>query len=277
MKPLMTSLVVFSFFMPMSSASGQSVRPIPRPAPRPITPRPAPIVSPRPVPVVTPRPTNPIRPPRPTTHPAFTPVGGGGDFAPEDQTAILTLVASTVGQGGTPQGSLEAVSALISHQASYTGADNTSSPPSVVVQTNSTSGSSFGALGWAILGGVVLVFVAVIAIIVGRSHAAKTTGRVRIVSTPDGEAPLWVREAWVGLELPVANGQRGPCRQPAFGALSNDREGFLTGFAVDGRRAVQLLAARSPEAADWWWRNAGHVASGGYQFVFPVEACDEVG
>src|SRR5215471_17510443 len=33
---------------------------------------------------------------------------------------------------------------------------------------------------------------------------------VRILRPPPGEAPLWVREKWVGLELPLAYGARGP-------------------------------------------------------------------
>jgi hypothetical protein len=276
MKALTTSLVALSLFTSLGDARAQFGRPAPRPTPRPFTPRPPPVVTPRPPTIVT-RPGNPIHSPRPTSHPAFASVGGGGDFGAEDQTAILTLVASTVGLSNMPQGSLEAASALVSHQASYTPADVPSSPRSAPTPGNSAPGSSFGGIGWAILGGVVLVFAAVIAIVLGRSHAATAMGRVRIVGTPHGEAPLWVREAWVGLELPVANGQRGPCRQPAFGVLSNDREDDRTGFAVDGRRAVQLLAARCPEAADWWWRNAAHVTVGGYQFVFPAEVCDEVG
>jgi hypothetical protein len=33
---------------------------------------------------------------------------------------------------------------------------------------------------------------------------SKTSWTVRIIAVPPGEAPLWVREKWVGVELPVA-------------------------------------------------------------------------
>lgn len=36
--------------------------------------------------------------------------------------------------------------------------------------------------------------------------------RIRIVRTPNGEAPESVRRAWVGLELPLAGGQTDPRR-----------------------------------------------------------------
>src|SRR5580704_4538322 len=44
-------------------------------------------------------------------------------------------------------------------------------------------------------------------------RSARRTGltdgptKLRIIAVPPGEAPLWVREKWVGLELPVAQRQ----------------------------------------------------------------------
>ena len=43
---------------------------------------------------------------------------------------------------------------------------------------------------------------------------------IRIVRTPPGEAPLWVREKWVGLELPLASGDYGPRHAYTSGVLS---------------------------------------------------------
>ena len=34
--------------------------------------------------------------------------------------------------------------------------------------------------------------------------ATLTESRIRIVSVPAGQAPLWVRQKWVGLELPLS-------------------------------------------------------------------------
>jgi hypothetical protein len=44
------------------------------------------------------------------------------------------------------------------------------------------------------------------------------SSRVLIVSVPPGEAPLWVREKWVGLELPARYSAPKTCL--TFGALS---------------------------------------------------------
>jgi hypothetical protein len=48
--------------------------------------------------------------------------------------------------------------------------------------------------------------------------------RIRIDSTPRGEAPLWVREKWVGLELPLAQLNAEPSRvQTGAGVLSGPK------------------------------------------------------
>ena len=43
---------------------------------------------------------------------------------------------------------------------------------------------------------------------------------VRITATPPGEAPLWVREKWVGLVLPLAPGGSAPGTYLTSGVLS---------------------------------------------------------
>ncbi|HEY7315037.1 MAG TPA: hypothetical protein VH643_37170 [Gemmataceae bacterium] len=43
---------------------------------------------------------------------------------------------------------------------------------------------------------------------------------VRIIATPPGEAPEEIRQAWLGLELPLAAGETGPHNVPTGGVLS---------------------------------------------------------
>jgi hypothetical protein len=83
--------------------------------------------------------------------------------------------------------------------------------------------------------------------------------RIRIIACPPGEAPLNVRLAWVGLELPLAPGRTG--RQLAMtsgvvsaprglwqriAALFLARYGVQTGYSVNALEAVNLLQAKDP-------------------------------
>jgi hypothetical protein len=60
------------------------------------------------------------------------------------------------------------------------------------------------------------------------------------------------------------------------GVLSNQPANCCEGYAVHGATAVQLLAAKAPEAAAWWRRHAPHVLTGGYELVFPAEICERL-
>jgi hypothetical protein len=80
---------------------------------------------------------------------------------------------------------------------------------------------------------------------------------VRIISVPDGEAPLAIREAWVGLVLPVwfdsGSGPDGSFR--TVGVLGGARETYK-GFAVPINAAIHALEFMGKtEAADWWKAN----------------------
>ena len=103
-----------------------------------------------------------------------------------------------------------------------------------------------------------------------------------ITSTPAGEAPLWVREKWIGIVLPVA--QRRPEAQTVrvSGVLTGPR-GMLaclvarmrgklkqrqTGYIVNTLTAFERLARHSPEALAWWRVNTPHLFHPGRHFVF---------
>jgi hypothetical protein len=112
-----------------------------------------------------------------------------------------------------------------------------------------------------------------------RKHWKKTSTRsiqIRIIATPPGEAPEEIRRAWVGLELPLANGQQQAQVYSPEEVVSREAVGPVTGHAVEGRAAIQQLALASEDAAAWWYDHAPHVLVEGYQFIFPDEVCQRV-
>jgi hypothetical protein len=110
---------------------------------------------------------------------------------------------------------------------------------------------------------------------------------IRITRPPLGEAPLWVREAWVGLELPLAR----PILRKWYsvGVLTGAKSrlgqiwGIITGriektsgYPVIAKEAVDLLAAKNEAAVAWWRQNAVHLLNGRALFIFDVGACEVV-
>lgn len=106
---------------------------------------------------------------------------------------------------------------------------------------------------------------------------------IRIIATPPGDAPLWVREKWVGLTLPiVGSNSRRVCAVSInekatiwhhLKALLGGRAKTVTGYLVEAGRAVDLLAASNLEAAEWWRHNTPDQLRAGRHFVFHAEAC----
>lgn len=109
--------------------------------------------------------------------------------------------------------------------------------------------------------------------------------KVRIVRTPEGEAPLWVREAWVGLELPLAH--PGEITTETVGVLTGPpsplgrwwarlrgRPQLTTGYFVLSARAIGILARSQPRAADWWRSNTPRFCDPHELFVFDAPACE---
>ena len=82
---------------------------------------------------------------------------------------------------------------------------------------------------------------------------SRYTGRIRIKGTPDGEAPKWVRKAWVGLILPCAPTMT--FEKERKGVLSNKDTTKKDGdyiINVPQDASLRLLRRKSPEAAAWW-------------------------
>jgi hypothetical protein len=113
--------------------------------------------------------------------------------------------------------------------------------------------------------------------------------KIRIKSTPPGEAPENIRQAWVGLEIPVPARFAGPYQGFGFGVLSGPKTRFgallallfgrarrKAGYVVEASVAIDLLASRSREAADWWRQNAPRFIEPGRYFLFATESCEEI-
>jgi hypothetical protein len=113
--------------------------------------------------------------------------------------------------------------------------------------------------------------------------------KIRIKSTPPGEAPENIRQAWIGLEIPVP--PRFAERRNVFGvgvlsgpttwlgqliAILMGRAQRESGYVVEARVAVDLLSIRSPEAADWWRQHAPQLIAPGKYLLFAAEACEEI-
>jgi hypothetical protein len=286
MNGLLRILASLSLLLVVNDARGQFGRPPVRvPPPRtPIIPRTTPVV---------PR-TTPITPPATSqTQPGTRHVDAS------TRASGFASAASTVGLAGLPQGPLLAASSLAARQAEgdfrvpeltdklviWPQPQRSPLEPNLLVaqQRNppgpgqQTSSSDVGV--WIVVAGVGLALLLGIAVVMRNAGSARRfgRGRIRIVAMPPGDAPEHIRRAWVGLELPLANGQSGPSRQPAQGILSGQDEGPCSGYAVDGREGVALLAAKAPEAAAWWRQQAPHVTTHGYQLVFPADVCEQVG
>jgi hypothetical protein len=111
---------------------------------------------------------------------------------------------------------------------------------------------------------------------------------IRIVAVPPGEAPLWVREKWVGLCLPVAD-SRGLREAYVSGVLAGPRNRLRAlswrflgkldrrpGYAVYVRDAVSELEKTAPDAAAWWRQNALRMQAAGRKFLFQAPCCELV-
>jgi hypothetical protein len=109
-------------------------------------------------------------------------------------------------------------------------------------------------------------------------------GWIRIVQRPDGEAPEWVRDAWIGLELPLK--KAGPVRCRTVGVLTAPRTRFglwcavllgrsrmISGYLTDAHASVGILQRHNPTASMWWKTKAADHVQPGCEFIFDLPAC----
>ena len=110
---------------------------------------------------------------------------------------------------------------------------------------------------------------------------------IRIIARPAGEAPAWVRNAWIGVVLETKNSE--PCRLKSLGVLSGPASTFgqfwaiITGRTIDyrgyvviARDAIDRLETEAPEAAKWWRTNTPTLLSKNRELVFEAEVCELV-
>jgi hypothetical protein len=109
---------------------------------------------------------------------------------------------------------------------------------------------------------------------------------IRIVKRPSGQAPEHIRDAWIGLTLPVAPNHSRIAEARGFGVLSIPRSRLaawwkarfgsgqhVRGYMVDPASAVNLLKKTNPLAAAWWLTNTPRVFEPERYLVFDQECC----
>jgi hypothetical protein len=100
-----------------------------------------------------------------------------------------------------------------------------------------------------------------------------TVRYIRISSIPAGAAPDWVRQRWVGLELPVVLHPQKTGLFASVRRMLTGKGGKDDSFPVATLAAVAILEKSSPDAAQWWRDNAAPIMKPGSFFVFRKDCC----
>ncbi|MEG3143503.1 hypothetical protein U1839_02455 [Sphingomonas sp. RT2P30] len=106
---------------------------------------------------------------------------------------------------------------------------------------------------------------------------------IKIVRRPVGDAPDWVRDAWIGLSLPLAVKRKRRWR--GVGVLSGPRHWLsqlwdpvkaskIEGYLVNAKTAVDHLADHRPDAAAWWREHTPLLLNGKRYFVIDADSCE---
>jgi hypothetical protein len=76
--------------------------------------------------------------------------------------------------------------------------------------------------------------------------------------------------------MPLVRHVPAPYTAETIGAVSQHGGKQTTGYLVDGKQAVTILATKAPWAAAWWREHAPHVLANDFQFLFPSDVCEPV-
>lgn len=95
--------------------------------------------------------------------------------------------------------------------------------------------------------------------------------RIRIIETPPGQAPQWVRNEWVGLTLPLEENAPAADEGIQMG-IAGGRPENADGFSVLTQDAMGILGEKSQEAVQWWEDNLPLAFIP--RFIFRKEVCE---
>jgi hypothetical protein len=79
------------------------------------------------------------------------------------------------------------------------------------------------------------------------AFAADTIGTFTVEVAPEGDAPQWIKDAWIGITMPYQ--YRGTCHSQLF---SKEKINSEPSYQVDSDVAIGELKKVRPDAAKWW-------------------------
>ena len=97
---------------------------------------------------------------------------------------------------------------------------------------------------------------------------------IKIVSMPAGQAPEWVRQAWIGLILPTTSPRKPVVSSGVLGGEPGPSN--IDDYQVKTDTAIKKLRKKNPEAAKWWEDNTPWLLGPGHYFRFGKRFCEVV-
>lgn len=95
---------------------------------------------------------------------------------------------------------------------------------------------------------------------------------IRIIAIPPGEAPRWVRQAWVGMVLQVDEVTAGGNQVGVLGGPAQNGDGF----SVYATAAFDELYKKDQRALAWWQHNCPHLFRDFARLIFTKSACEVI-
>ncbi|MEI7480488.1 MAG: hypothetical protein WCJ59_02565 [bacterium] len=91
---------------------------------------------------------------------------------------------------------------------------------------------------------------------------------IRITSIPNGQAPEWVKNEWIGITIPILP----PVRGVALGVVTGAIVSSQSSYQVSTVQALDLLRKKNRYAAEWFEQNAVLAD----RFCFAATCCELV-
>ena len=89
---------------------------------------------------------------------------------------------------------------------------------------------------------------------------------IRIISRPDGGAPVEIRDKWIGVRLPVEY----QSDEPLADVITHQRVARVGGHAVRWDEAMDRLGESHPDARRWWETNVAQWNT----LIFDRDCCE---